>query len=176
MTSFRDLCTWFLCNSTQFAELSQLNTSLRFCQKHNFFKAPKICNISTSRTTWLFPFTPSIFFDQPSVLLAWPFYNSKSFKPNASASLFGRRSRRLWVGLLVTLSELFTLPSQWPDLVVAKVFVETSHWLNVSSMNLLNKAPRALINNNGSCASAPIAACAHCFCRFSLQLRAIHKI
>ena len=42
--------------------------------------------------TWLFPFTLTIPFDQPSLVVDWPFYNSKSFKPNGLASLFGRKN------------------------------------------------------------------------------------
>ena len=64
-----DFCTRPLCSSTLFVELSQLNTSLRFCQKHNFFKAAKIHNVSTSRITWFLPFTLSIPLDQPSVFI-----------------------------------------------------------------------------------------------------------
>ena len=73
------------------------------------------------------------------LLLGWPFYNFKSSKPNKSASLFGRKNRRLLVGLLVTLSELSTPPLQWPDLVLAEVFVKTPHRSYASSMSLLNK-------------------------------------
>ena len=54
------------------------------------------------------------------LLLNWPFYNFKSFKPNGSAGLFGRRNRRL----LVTFLELFIPPVQWPDLVFARVLVK----------------------------------------------------
>ena len=67
VTSPRDPCTWPLCSSTQFVELSQLNTSSRFRQKHNFFGVPKIRSISTWRITWLLLFTLSISLDQPSV-------------------------------------------------------------------------------------------------------------
>ena len=69
VTSPLDRCKWLLCSSTQFLELSQLNTFSRFCQKHNFFEAPKIRNINTWHITWLLPFTLSIFFDQPRVFV-----------------------------------------------------------------------------------------------------------
>ena len=86
VTSPRDLCTWSLdvtlaCDLTlwplhvalvqlsSLAELTQLNTSSRFRQKHNFFRASKIHSISTWRITWLHPFTLSISFDQPSVFV-----------------------------------------------------------------------------------------------------------
>ena len=48
-------------------ELSWLNTSSCFCQKHNFFGAAKIHGVSTWHIKWLFPFTLSIPLDQPSV-------------------------------------------------------------------------------------------------------------
>ena len=64
----RDPCTWPLCSSTQFVELSWLNTSPRFYQKCNFFGALKIRSVSTWRITWLLPFTLSI-----------PLWSSSSF-------------------------------------------------------------------------------------------------
>ena len=51
----------------QLAELSRLNTSSRFCQKHNFFRASKIRSVSTWRITWLLLFTLSIPLNQPSL-------------------------------------------------------------------------------------------------------------
>ena len=79
-----DPCTWlypciwphpvtlargFCPSQTQFIELSQLNTPSQFCQKHNFFNAPKIRSISTWRITWLLLFTLSILLDQPSLFV-----------------------------------------------------------------------------------------------------------
>ena len=139
VTSPCDSCTWLLCSSTQFVELSQLNTSSRFWWKHNFFGAPKICSVSTWRITWLFLFTLSISLNQPSVLQGWLFYNSKSSKPNGSASPLEKRKRRLVVGLLETLSELPSPLLQWPNLVLAKTLVKTPHLSCASSMSLLNK-------------------------------------
>ena len=72
-------------------------------------------------------------------LLDWPFYNFKSSKPNKSASLFGRKNRRLLVGLLDTLSELSTPPLQWSDLVLAKALVKTPNRSSTSSISPLNK-------------------------------------
>ena len=50
---------------------------------------------------WLLPFMLSIPLNQPSLVIGWPFYNSKSFKPNGSASPFGIRNKKtfsyLWV-------------------------------------------------------------------------------
>ena len=73
------------------------------------------------------------------LLLGWPFYNSKSSKPNGAASSFKRRNRRLLVGFLETLSELSTPPLQWPDFVLTKALVEIPHRSSASSMSLLNK-------------------------------------
>ena len=137
VTSPRDSCKWYLYNSTQFAELSQLNNSLRFCWKQNFFGVPKIRSVSTWHITWLFPFTLNIAFDQPSILLGWLFYNSKSFKPNGSASPFRRKNKRL----LVTSLEFFILPVQWPDLMLANVFVKTPHRLSAATMSILSISP-----------------------------------
>ena len=133
---------WPLWSLTQFVELSQLNTSSRFCQKHNFFRTSKIHSVSMWRITWLFLFMLSIPFGHLVVfilLLGWSFYNSKSSKPNGSASIFKRRSRRFIVGLLVTLSELPTPQLQWPKLVLAKALVKTPHQLNAVIISLLNK-------------------------------------
>ena len=78
VTSPRDPCTWPLCSSTQFVELGRLNTSSRFCQKRNFFGAPKIRSVSTWRITWLLLFTLSIPLDQSSmftrlIILNWTY-------------------------------------------------------------------------------------------------------
>ena len=69
VTSPCDSCTWPWCSSTQFVELSRLNTSSRFRRKRNFFRAPKICSVSTWCITWLLPFTLSNPFDQLSVFV-----------------------------------------------------------------------------------------------------------
>ena len=69
VTSPRDPCIWPLCSSTQLVELSQLNTSSRFCQKHNFFEAPKVRSVSTWRITWFLLFTLTIPLNQPSVFV-----------------------------------------------------------------------------------------------------------
>ena len=57
------------------------------------------------------------------LLLDWLCYSSQSSKPNESAKLFGRKNKRLLVGLLITLLELPTLPLQWPELVLARAFI-----------------------------------------------------
>ena len=69
VTSPCDFCMWPMCSSTQFVELSQLNTSSQFLQKRNFFQLPKICIVSTWYITWLLPFTLSISLNQPSVFV-----------------------------------------------------------------------------------------------------------
>ena len=81
VTFARDLYTWPLhvtsFSSTQFVELSWLNTSSRFRQKHNFLKVPKIHCVSTWHIMGLPLFTLSIFFGHLLVLvllLGWPFY------------------------------------------------------------------------------------------------------
>ena len=91
-------------------------------------------------------------------LLGWSFYNSKSSKPYGSASLFGRRNKRL----LVTSSKLSIWPVQWLDFVLAKALVKTPYRLNALLMSPLNKAPGALIDNSGSCAFTLIPPRAHC--------------
>ena len=68
-------------------------------------------------------------------LLGWPFYNSKSSKPNGSASLFGRKNKRL----LVTSSELSVLLMQWLDLGLVITFVKIPHYSSVAKMSLFNK-------------------------------------
>ena len=70
------------------------------------------------------------------LLLGWPFYNSKSSKPKRSASLFGKKNKRLLVSSL----KLSIWPMQWLDLVLAKALVKTLHWLSTSLMSPLNKA------------------------------------
>ena len=72
-------------------------------------------------------------------LLGWLFYNFKSSKPNGSASLCGKRSRKLLIVLLGTLSELLTPPLQWPELVLDKLLVQTPHQSSASLMSPLNK-------------------------------------
>ena len=58
------------------------------------------------------------------LLLGWPFHNSKSSKPNGSASLFGRRNR--WTLATFELSSELPIPRlQWPELVVAVALVRT---------------------------------------------------
>ena len=52
-------------------------------------------------------------------------------------------------------------PSKWPELVFAEALVETPHRLSASSMSLLNKAPRALIDNSGSRAFTVNTSSAH---------------
>ena len=69
VTSPRDPCTWPLCSSIEFVELSWLNTSSWFRQKYNFFGAPKIRSVSTWRITWILPFTLSISLNQPSIFV-----------------------------------------------------------------------------------------------------------
>ena len=93
------------------------------------------------RSRWVFPSINLV-----CLLLGWPFYNSKSSKPNRSTSPFGRRSRKLLVGLLVTLSELPILPLQWLDFMLAEALVKTPHRLSASSMSLLNKAQGSSFN------------------------------
>ena len=46
---------------------------------------------------------------QPSLLIIWPFYNSKSFKPNGLASLFKRKNKIFFSTFKLSL-ELFILP------------------------------------------------------------------
>ena len=85
------------------------------------------------RLCWAFPLINLV------CLLSWPFYNFKSSKPNRSATPFGKRNKRLLVGLLDTLSELLTPPLQWPDLVLAKTLVEMLYQSSALLMSLLNK-------------------------------------
>ena len=53
------------------------------------------------------------------MLLGWLFYNSKSSKPNRSASPFKWKNRIL----LFISSKLFIPPVQWPDLVLDRALV-----------------------------------------------------
>ena len=102
-------------------------------------------------------------------LLNWPFYNSKSFKSNRSARLFRKKkNRELLVRVLVTLSKLPIPLLQWPDLMLAKILIKTSHRSSVSLMSLLNKALGALINSSGCRGLTLIPAWAHCLPRSSL--------
>ena len=62
MTSLCDPYIWPLYSSAKLANLSQLSTFLRFCQKRNFFGALKICSVSMWHIMWLLLFTLSILF------------------------------------------------------------------------------------------------------------------
>ena len=75
-----------------------------------------VCDVSHDffRSRWA-----SLLINLVCLLLRWPFYNSKSSKPNGSASLYGRKNRRL----LVTFSELSIPLVQWLDLVLAEALV-----------------------------------------------------
>ena len=119
-----NFCTWFLCSSAQFAELSWLSTFSWFCQNCNCFEVLKIHNVSMWCITWLFLFMLRIFLNQSNIFVtSWLFYNSKSSKPNKSSSLFERQNKRLLIGLLVILSELLSSPLQWPEFVLARAFI-----------------------------------------------------
>ena len=109
------------------------------------------------RITWLFFVHAEHLPNQISVLWGWLFSNSKSSKLNRLASLFWKKNKKL----LVTSLKLSTPPLQWSDLVLAKVLVKTLYWSSVSTISLLNKAPGALINDNGSCPFLLLPACAH---------------
>ena len=127
---------------TQLIKLSQLNTFSRFCQKHNFFGVPKICSFGMWHITWLLPFTLNIPSNQSSVLLGWPFYNSKSSKLNNSASLFEKRNKKL----LVTSLELSIPPVKWSELMLDGAFVGT---LFLPVKKKLDQT--VLINDRGTC-------------------------
>ena len=75
-------------------------------------------------------------------LLSWPFYNSKSSKPNGSASLFGRRNKRL----LVTSSKLSIPPVQWLQLVLTRALVG-AFFLSVK----IELDQAAFINDSSTC-------------------------
>ena len=140
-TYIRDPTLWplhmALMQLSLLVELSQLSTSLQFCQKRNFFEVPKICVVSTWRIICLLLFTLSIPSNQPTMLVGWPFYNSKGSKPNGSASLFRKKNRRL----LVTSLELCISLVQWPNLVLAGVLVKTSHQSSMLSISVLSINP-----------------------------------
>ena len=91
MTPERDLTQF---NSTQLTELSQLNIFSGFLQKCNFLdcRGIKVLSYDVSRNffrqRWASPPVQLI------LLVGWPFYNSKSFKPNRLASSFKKRKQK----------------------------------------------------------------------------------
>ena len=111
-------------NSTQPTELSQLNISSEFLQKRNFLERQGTkalsCDIPHDffRPRWASPLV------QPSLVVGWPFYNSKSSKRNKLASPFERKNKKTF-STFELLSELHILLVQWPDLVLAVALVRT---------------------------------------------------
>ena len=81
---------------------------------------PNNCSIIIWRTTWLLPFTLSIFLNQPSSIVSTKltaFYNSKSSKPNRSASPFGQRIKKLLLTLKTLIKALYF--AHWHHLPLA---------------------------------------------------------
>ena len=74
------------------------------------------CKRNFFRLRWAFSL------NQPSLIVGWPFYNSKNSKPNRSASQFGRRNKKTF-NTFELLSELPIPPVPWPDLVFAVALV-----------------------------------------------------
>ena len=134
-----DPSTRLLCSLIQFAELSQLNISLRFCQKHNFFEAPKICSVSTWRITWLFPFMQSISLNQPSVFVSRLTVFTMLKAPHSTGQP-GRLEEKKQKTFKTTKQ------SKWPGLVLASAFVGA---LFPSVKNELNQI--VSIDNSGIC-------------------------
>ena len=129
MTSSVQLNSWSWVNCTHLQGFSE-SAIFRSAEK------PR-CHYVTY--TWLFLFTLSIPFDQPSWIVGWLFYNSKGSKPNRLASPFGKRNRRT-LATFELLSELPIPPSQWPDLVVDGALVRTLRpTVKMSSLELLQE-------------------------------------
>ena len=99
------------------------STNFLKCQRFVLSIRDVLCNVFCSR--WA---SPSI---NLVCLLDWLFYNSKCSIPNGSASLFGKKNRRL----LVTSLELTILPVEWADLVLAKALLRI--FVPAAKMNLL---------------------------------------
>ena len=113
-------------------DLTQFNSTHKVkLIKHIFKVSPKVQLFEVLRNqgvimwciTWLLPFTQSI---SPLInlvmllVLGWLFYHSKNSKPNRLASLFGRKIKDFYL-----IFELFILPVQYPELVLAIAFVKT---------------------------------------------------
>ena len=80
-------------NSTDGVEL--IKHIFRVSPKTQLFGALRNQGIITRRITWLLLSTLSIPPPvQPSLLVSWPFYNSKSSIPNRSASPFERKNKK----------------------------------------------------------------------------------
>ena len=137
----RDPWTWPLCSSTHFAELSRLSISSRFCQKRNFLDCQRsIVSVRNISHDFFIHAEHPLLVNCLVVFvlsLEKPFYNSKSSKPNGSASLFKRRNRRP----LVSPSRLFIQPVQWPDFVLGGAFVKTPHRSSAPTMSILSIKP-----------------------------------
>ena len=86
------------------------------CQRTKVSSCDVSRNFFCSR--WAFPPV------QSSLLIGWPFYNSKSSKPNKSGNPVEKKIKRL-LGTFELLSEFLILLMQWPDLVFAVVLIRT---------------------------------------------------
>ena len=119
-----NLRTWV--NWTLFHSFARSTT---FSEHQRFVVSAHDVSRDFFRLWWAFPSINLVY-----LLLSWLFYNSKSSKPNTSASPFGRRNRRL----LVSSSELSIPLVQWPDLVLARVLIGTFFLpTKMSSLKLL---------------------------------------
>ena len=67
----------------------------RVSPKAQLFRVAKNQNVITWSTRDFFRSHWAFFLNQPSLVVGWPFYNSKSSKPNGLASPFRRRNKRL---------------------------------------------------------------------------------
>ena len=130
MTSLHNLCTWSLFVTLALdlcAAQFYFQSWVDWAPFHGFakcatsFKYQKSVVSARNVLRKFFCLRWASFLINLVYLLDWPFYNFKSFKFNGSASLFGRKNRKL----LVLSLELSPPPVQWPDLVLAGVFIRT---------------------------------------------------
>ena len=97
--------------------------------------------------TWLLLFTLSIPFNQGSLVVGWPFYNSKSFKPNGLASPFERKNRKIFSYLWALVRATNSAVS-----IAGPCSCQSPCWNPppAGEDELAGTAPRAPTNNSGT--------------------------
>ena len=144
-----------LFNLTQLTELSQLHISSGFFKSTTFWSIEKpMCYYVTY--TWLFLFTLSISLNQPSLLVGWPFYNFKSFKPNKLANPFWKRTKKTFRYLWALVKALYSAIAMVRSCVCQS---PCQNSLPAGKDELTGAAPRAPTNDNGTPSHITIVSC-----------------